>query len=264
MSILKNAQKNDNPYDDFAQNWHKTKTGGRHYAHELLEKPAMKAKLPNLQGKKVLALGCGDGHECEMLLEAGASYVLGVDSSSALIEQAKYGIGLGNEKLEFLVKDIAKLDLKQTDFEYVYSSLTLHYIQDWVSFLTNLKRFVKPEARFLFSTHHPAKWGARTEKNSDYNRFVLGYQKNKHNQEFEIYGDYLGFREIETELMKGLKVKFYHRSIQKIFKDIVAGGWQIQGLWEPKPVEKAKIIKPDFFEVHTKIPMFLVIELVQF
>lgn len=251
-----------NPYDQSASSWATTKTSGRHYSHDLLEKPFMQSRLPDLTGKKVLALGCGSGEECQMLIKAGATSVLGIDSSKALIEQAKYSIGLEYPQCSFLVQDLSKLNLDDGDFDFVYSSLTLHYLADWPGFLQNLSKLIKPTAKFLFSTHHPVKWGARTDKTPTYNQFLLGYKKNKLKEsDFEVYGDYLGFYELEASLMQGLKIKCYHRSIQKIFEDIGAGGWQIRGLWEPKPVENAKTIKPDFYEVHCKIPMFLVVEL---
>ena len=36
---------------------------------------------------------------------------------------------------------------------------------------------------------------------------------------------------------------------------------QINNILEPKPVQKAKEIVPDFYEVHTKIPLFIIFEI---
>ena len=44
------------------------------------EWPALRAMLPELQGKSVLDLGCGYGWFCRWAAETGAVRVLGVDS----------------------------------------------------------------------------------------------------------------------------------------------------------------------------------------
>lgn len=45
--------------------------------------------LPDFQNKKVLDLGCGYGWHCKYATEHGASYVLGTDISSKMLEIAK-------------------------------------------------------------------------------------------------------------------------------------------------------------------------------
>src|SRR5215213_9460807 len=76
-------------YSRFAQRWHELMQSGMNHAHRYLEKPAMLAKVPDLRGKYVLALGCGTGEECTMLLDRGATRVTGVDQSKAVLALAR-------------------------------------------------------------------------------------------------------------------------------------------------------------------------------
>jgi SAM-dependent methyltransferase len=164
-----------NNYDKYADKWQKKVLGDKHYAHNFLEKPAMYAKLPNLKGKKVLCLGCGSGEECFKMRDLGAAEIVGLDNSKGLIQKAKYTY----PNITFDCVDIEKMNFEPESFDFVYSSLTMHYIEDWEPVIKKIYSYLKPGGKFLFSTHHPAKWGALTTRTKEYNKFVLGYKKNK-------------------------------------------------------------------------------------
>jgi hypothetical protein len=46
-----------------------------------------------------------------------------------------------------------------------------------------------------------------------------------------------------------------------MFKDITASGFTVTNLLEPKPTIESKTKKPDFYEVYSKIPLFIIWEL---
>ena len=56
---------------------------------KLVEKPTMLSLLPDLQGKKLLDLGCGTGGHLQLYLERGADKVIGTDLSEKMLEQAE-------------------------------------------------------------------------------------------------------------------------------------------------------------------------------
>lgn len=162
-------------YNQYAKKWANKMRRGENIAHKYLEKPAMYKKLPDLSGKSILCLGCGSGEECGFLLKQGAKKVIGIDISKDLINLAKASY----PKIEFHVMDAEKLAFADKTFDFVYSSLTLHYMADWIKPLKEIHRVLKNNGIFLFSTHHPIKWGAEKSTDAGQKTFLMGYDKNK-------------------------------------------------------------------------------------
>lgn len=243
-------------YDASAGSWAKRQREGRNVAHEYLEKPAMYAKLPSLVGKSVLCIGCGSGEECGYLKKQGAERVVGIDISRGLIEQAKYEY----PDVEFAVMDMERMNFPEESFNYAYSSLATHYAEDWRTILKPLHKALKKDGIFLFSTHHPVKWGANLSKEQGESTTLMGYTRYDDGKA-DIYGDYLNTRKIDHNLRSDLRVSYYHKPLSEIFKEIRESGFEVLDFLEPKALEGAKKEKPDFYEVHQKIPLFMILEL---
>ncbi len=245
-------------YSGYSNKWANKKKSNKHFAHQYLEKPAMYSKLPDLNGKKVLCIGCGSGEECGYLKKAGASYILGIDNSEELISIAKNSY----PDLEFQNLDVQEIDFEENSYDFIFSSLTLHYLENWPELFQRLAKILKPGGRLLFSSHHPVKWGSETIRSKEFNEFKLGYKKLKDGSDkFEIYGDYLNFRRIEDKLFGELEVKYYHRSFSQMYKEITENSFKVLDIIEPKPTEESKGIKLDFYQVYSKIPLFIIFEL---
>ncbi|GAC1414142.1 MAG: class I SAM-dependent methyltransferase [Candidatus Doudnabacteria bacterium] len=243
-------------YNQNSERWAKRQRKGHNLAHEFLEKPAIYAKLPALSGMDVLCLGCGSGEECAYLKEQGANKVLGIDISKGLIEQARYTY----PQVEFKVMDMENLSFEDNSFDFIYSSLALHYSEDWNKVLKPAHKLLKPGGKFLFSTHHPIKWGAQHNEENNKRLTLMGYSRSEDGS-FEVYGDYLNSHKITDNLMDGLKVSYYHKPFSEMVKEIVQSGFDIVDLVEPKAIASAKKEKVDFYEVHQKIPLFIIWEL---
>lgn len=245
----------DNAYDSIAEDWADRQKKGKSLGHYFLEKPAMHENLPDLQGKSVLCLGCGSGEECGYFLKQGAVKVVGVDSSRGLIEKAR----LSYPEAEFFHKDMRSLDLPGFHFDFVYSSLAMHYIEDWREVFSGVHRVLKAGGMLLFSTHHPVKWGALVAKSSKGVEVLMGYRRTNEGQ--EIMGDYLNERKIVENIRKDLRIEHFHKPISVMVKSIVSSGFEIMALLEPQPIESAKIENLGFYEAHKKIPLFIIFKL---
>ena len=224
----------------------------------------MQALLPDLKDKKVLVLGSGSGEECFDFVAMGASLVIGVDASSELIkiaeDQAEFR-GLDLNKIEFYCQRIEDLDLKYNEFDFVYSSLTMHYVESWIESLSTIKKLMKSNSRMLFSAHHPVKWGSETNRGKDENIFTLGYRKSKlRDMDYTIYGDYLTPRPIADLLFGKIEIIHYHKSISQMFQEIQKAGMEIKQIIEPLPTKESRKEKLDFYEVYSRIPLFIIFE----
>lgn len=245
-------------YDIFAERWARRARGKRKIGSEYLEKPAMFSKLPaDLAGKRILCLGCGSGEECEALRRRGAE-VTGVDISKGLIEQAKYAF----PEVRFMVMDMEKLSFPAESFDLVFSSLVLHYVPDWRPTLAQVRQVLKEGGSFLFSTHHPIKWGGQERRGKDAIETVLGFKKyDDESKEAEVFGDYLNSRKITDTWSDEQKVVYYHKSLSEIFREIREAGFTVADFLEPKATAGAEKVRPDFHRIHQKIPLFMIFEL---
>lgn len=228
---------------------------GKGFGHSHLEKPAMYRELPKLKGKSVLCIGCGAGEECEHIKSTGAKKVVGIDISKSLIEIAKKNY----PKLEFFVMDMEKLNLEDNSFDFVYSSLVMHYIKDWKRVLKEVKRVLKKGGIFLFSTHNPVYWGSEKKKDRYKKSQLLGYVENK--GIYILHGDYLNPRKIDDIWFNNFKVSYYHRPISLLLKDIFKSGLKLEDCIEPKPLNSVKKLDLNFWRKTSKIPLFIIFKL---
>lgn len=117
------------------------------------EWPALRALVPDLEGRKVVDLGCGFGWFSRWAREQGATEVLGLDVSEKMLARAREmtpDAGITYERA-----DLEKLALPEASFDLAYSSLAFHYIENLPAMLTNVHRALVPGGRLVASVEHP-------------------------------------------------------------------------------------------------------------
>lgn len=228
---------------------------GNGFGHSHLEKPAMYKELPNLNGKSVLCIGCGAGEECEHIKSIGAKKVIGIDISKGLIDIAKKNYPM----LEFYVMDMERLKFENESFDFVYSSLVMHYVKDWTKVLKEVRRVLKNNGIFLFSTHNPVYWSSERKKDKFGKSQLLGYSEK--DGIYVTHGDYLNPRKINDVWFNNFKVTYYHRPISLLLKDILKSGFKIEDCIEPKPLDSVKKLDLNFWIKANKIPLFIIFKL---
>ena len=258
-------------YSQEASQWASLQSSKKHLSYDYLEKPAMYKYLNN-SGQIVLCLGCGTGEEVNYIAtNYSPSKIYGLDNASGLIDLAT--VMYVNPAIEFQTIEMEKLE-KWDRYEsligkvdLIYSSLAFHYVHDWQKLIADCYKLLQPGGVLLFSTHHPIKWGSQTTRTKERNSFLIGYQKNlkpaKGESSFGVYGDYLTTRGIDDTLLGKINIRYYHRSISTIFKEVKEGGFLVTNLDEPLPIPESKGLKNDFWDVHSKIPLFLVVRAVK-
>jgi ubiquinone/menaquinone biosynthesis C-methylase UbiE len=117
------------------------------------EWPTILSILPDLQGKKVVDLGCGYGWFCRSAREQGAAQVLGMDLSEKMLGKAKEMTE--DPAIEYRQQDLEDLQLPAASFDLVYSSLTLHYIEDLGKLFATVYQALVNGGEFIFTAEHP-------------------------------------------------------------------------------------------------------------
>lgn len=179
--------------------------------------------LPDFQNKKVLDLGCGYGWHCKYATEHGASYVLGTDISSKMLEIAKNKNF--DSKINYQCIAMEDLKLAPDSFDVVLSSLALHYIEDITTLFSHIYEWLAVGGEFVFSVEHPI-FTASGHQDWIYN--VKG--EISHYPVDKYY--YEGKREV---FFLGETVTKYHRTLTTYINTLLQLGFELQYVIEPRP-----------------------------
>lgn len=194
----------------------------RHGLEGAPEWPAVRALLPDLRGKRVVDLGCGFGWFARWAAERGAAGVVGIDLSENMIERARRDTP--DERIEYRIADLERLDLPAAACDFAYSSLAFHYLEDFGRLVQTVHQALVPGAAFVFTIEHPiymapANPGWSTADDGRLSWPVDGYS---------VEG-----RRVTDWLAKGV-VK-YHRTIGTTLNTLLASGFALRRVVEFAP-----------------------------
>lgn len=101
---------------------------------------------------KVLDMGCGIGKIAEYISDTTNAYVLGIDIASEAIKRAQERTCDKRDRLEFRVEDMNDLSFTPNNIDTVISIATLHYLDDIVKTIDQMKNLLSPKGQMgLFS-----------------------------------------------------------------------------------------------------------------
>jgi ubiquinone/menaquinone biosynthesis C-methylase UbiE len=245
-------------YEDNAEEYTRhVRDSGESVYHYYYEKPAMYGLLPDsLVGQNALSLGCGSGEDCEELRKRGAK-VSGIDLSSGLIDQAK----LAYPGCDYYVGSMDNLGMfPDKSFDLVYSSLALHYLDDWRTLFSEVDRVLKKGGRFLFSMQHPLIGGKEKVELSS-GEVVSGLASIKYiNKPMDFVGDYFTANPRKGAFKMDTVVVF-QKTIEQVFDYANSTSLSIVNIREPKPLpEMEQISNLDWRKLSSQ-PYFIIYDL---
>lgn len=109
--------------------------------------------IGNIQGQRVLDLGCGTGRYCVLLTERGAK-VVGIDPSHGMLEQAKRKV-TPICQFELCYGTMEKMSFPSEHFDLVVSALTLGHLPKLEPALGEAVRVLKKGGQVVMSDVHP-------------------------------------------------------------------------------------------------------------
>jgi SAM-dependent methyltransferase len=117
--------------------------------------PLERRLIGDLEGKRVLDLGCGMGHGAVALARRGAK-VIAVDSDGAQLALARQLADEQSIKLELHQADLADLAfVRSASVDLVVSVFSLAAVDDLDRVFRQVHRVLHPEAPFIISLPHP-------------------------------------------------------------------------------------------------------------
>lgn len=204
----------------------------------------LRSMLPSVADKRVLDLGCGFGWFCRWAADQGASSVLGIDVSENMLSRAT--ADTSSTKIAYQRQDLEELPSSIGSFDLVYSSLTLHYIEDLPKLLKTVHQILHPGGAFVFSVEHPI-FSAPANP---------GFTGDPANRTWPL-SNYLRGGERTTYWFADGVIK-YHRTVGAYVNNLISSDLRIDRLEEWGPTEKQLTQHPEWKdEVHR--PPFLLI-----
>jgi len=164
----------------------------------------------DVNGKRVLDLGCGDGSAAVTLAEQGA-VVIAVDTSEARIALGRRRGEEAEVRLDWHAGDLADLAFLRADsVDLVFSAFAVDTVDDSARLFRQVERVLKPNAPFVFSQAHP---------------FALCIDESR------VVRPYLDAGPVTVQRW-GEGMTAYPRSLSETFADLSRAGFRVDTLLE--------------------------------
>lgn len=229
-----------NIYDniEFFKSYQEMRNNSNLNANELIEIPQLFALIGDVKGKRILNLGCGAGGHDRKLIEMGAEYVLGIDLSQNMINEAIKDNT--SDKIEYKVLSMLDIDSLDQKFDLVLSSLAIHYVEDYDGLCKKVFNILNDGGEFIFSYGHPMDSCAILNDYSD-NFVVINDKK------YFLLSDYNNEgKRVRHWYVDG--VETYHRNMSHLVNGIIKSGLTLLEMQESFASEEAIRLKPKLIE----------------
>ncbi len=218
-------------------------------SRRLILDPALLKTCGEVQGKKIIDLGCGDGMISRALAEKGAKCV-GVDISNKLILKAKEIEKENHLGISYFVAKADNLSEVGSDYNIIVMNMVICTIdnkQEIKKIFGEIKNVLSPEGTVIFSVLHPAFTFVKGESScnilpTDYNYFNSG----------------LKFKVVRDKSIGGGSFYDVQWTLSDYAELLREEGYVIIDMIEPKPIPAAEETDPEWFEKKSKFPRYLI------
>lgn len=209
------------------------------------EWPALRAMLPDLAGLRVLDLGCGFGWFSRWAAEAGAASVLGIDISEKMLERAR--ATTTNAPITYRRADLETVELPESAFGLVFSSLAFHYIIELGGLFERIGKSLVAGGRLVFSMEHPIYMAPTRPAFIHDSEGRRTWPLDRYSEEGPRTTDWLAPGVVKQ-----------HRTIGTILNLLIGAGFGIRHVEEWSPSDELLAQRPELAEERAR-PMFLLI-----
>ena len=246
------------------QNWdrmaeaYETFTSGEDSYSACIEWPCVRSLLPDIQGKRVLDLGCGTGHFTFLLEALGPSELVGVDLSQGMLDIAIKKATERGSAARFVHADACAYQ-PEHPFDLVFSSTLTHYIQRLDVFFRCVYKMLGPGGVCVLSVMHPvysAQYPVRHQdgsipKDEEWTVRYLDGRERAYIQPWIEYND---------DIPDFLSQSFHH-TFADYLNAATEAGLTLTRAEEPLPPKAWETESPGRYEAFVETPSFLVMRL---
>jgi SAM-dependent methyltransferase len=178
--------------------------------------------LPDLNGKRVLELGCGSGHSLTYLWEKkNAGELWGLDFSEEQIRSTKELLDQKNILAKLFMSSMDENPgIPENYFDLIVSIYGLGWTPDLSRTLALVHSYLKPDGTFIFSGEHPA------YRSLSYDTAIAKY----------VFEDsYLDEGPVVHTSWRGVEIVIFHRKLSTYLNAITKSGLLVEQLIESDP-----------------------------
>lgn len=197
--------------------------------NSLHDRPAVLSLIGDVKGQDVADLGCGAGHLAAILGAAGAS-VTGVEGSEVLAELA--GKAAPSATIVHHDLDIPLGFFADASQDGVVCALVIHHLSDRPSFLSEIRRILRPGGWLVLSSTHPT---------ADWSYFG---------------GSYFDERWV-TRSFGEATMEYRLMTMSTLLNEVTAAGFVLERLIEPQPDEALRAVDAERFVQWNSAPLFV-------
>lgn len=237
-------------WNNLGEEWFELAQTGESRMHFIM--PKMLEYIGNVDGLKILDLGCGEGGYSRELAKRNAK-VVAVDCSEKAI---KYSMKLAKEEaldIKHYIRNSNDLyEINDNEFDIVLCSMMLMDCEDLEGTLSEVVRVLKPNGKLFASVLHPC-FDGNHEKGIGRQGFGIDRQV--------VVMNYFEPKQWEAPLYKGTTpVLWHHRTLEEYVKTFIKAGLSIVDINEPRATDEQAKISTGIAWLQ-KIPLFLYWEL---
>jgi len=228
-------------YDRIAKRYHEGRTVAKKMVYnEFNEVPATLSLLRKIKGKKILDLGCGTGIYTKILKRRGA-HVQGIDISPKMIEIAKQNV----RGVDFRIGSVYDLPYESGTFDIVLASLVVHYFGNLDRAFKEIRRVLKKNGVFIFSSDNPV--------------MAVTHRIKGRSRKYRVFGDYFKEKKFYERWPRiGVRVPYQHFTFQTWIKTIVRNGFVLEDFIDTKTLKAAEKVDKGMYDFTSKVPWFSV------
>jgi SAM-dependent methyltransferase len=188
------------------------------YGADIPREDALKL-LGSVEGKRILDLGCGNGHNAIALARQGAK-VIGVDESSDQVAAARAACEREGVRVELHHAPLAELAFLRADtIDGAVSAFGLASVEDVDRVFRQVHRVLRPEMAFVVSLPHPA--------------FAVIDPEDPERRVQRSYWDMAPIAADEPDRPHDV-----HRTISALFTSLGRANFRVDTVLEPEPSER--------------------------
>lgn len=258
--ISDNAMRTDaevaRAWDDNAAQWVRHVRAGWDRYREDFNNPMFLAFLPDLAGRDVIDLGCGEGRNTRAFARRGAR-LTGIDVSQKMLEAAIAAEAEAPLRIVYRKASFSDLSaFPDGSFDLAVSTMALMDGPDFEGAAREAHRVLRPGGGFYFSVLHPCfitplqKW-IRNEAGEE-----IGFRVGEYFTD-DIHIDRWRFSAAPEENGDLFAIPRFPHRLETYVNGLCAAGFRILKMQEPRPTEAMVAAYPRFARLRRHIPIFI-------